>query len=172
MKYTDYNQSHQSNQSSTDQGYVSVFTSPLGKIHHADQGCLISYYKSGIFQSDDGDKQAYSRGNRHLYRIRYRPDNRFSQPYRCNNNKENTGNKYNNKGFIISIAHSQYNRVCKKCIQSHSGCLGKRNLRIQHTKNRSDKSTDTCSDKYTIWDFLCHCCVAHDHIWVCKNLRI
>ena len=41
--------------------HVSVFTSPLCKVYHADQRGRIAYDKSRILQTDDRDKQTDSR---------------------------------------------------------------------------------------------------------------
>ena len=130
MKNSDYNQSNQRYQRPTDHSNISILASPLRKINHAYQSRRITYYQSCIFQPDNSNKQSYTRGNCKLHCIRYRTDNRLSQSHCCNHNKENSRDKYDYKRLIVGISHSQHNRICKKCIQSHTKRLGKWNLCI------------------------------------------
>ena len=150
MEHTDHNKTNQCDQCAAYERHVSVFTSPLCKVYHADQRGRIAYDKSRILQTDDRDKQTDSRCDRQLHRIRYGADDRFSQTDCRDHDEEDTGDKHNDKRFIVAVSHPQHDRVCKKSIQSHTGSLCKRNFRIQRTEYRSDKRADTSTDEHTV----------------------
>ena len=167
MKHSHNNQPGQRNQSAAHESQVSPFYFPLGKVHQAYKGGWIWNHNACIFQTDDSNKQSDSRGDGCLYRIRYGPYNCLTQSDGCYHDEKYTWDEHNHQSLAICVAHSQHNRICKKCVQSHSGRLSKGHSGIQSAEDCSDKSSNTRSDKYSVCNFPCHGSISHDDVGVC-----
>ena len=90
---------------------------------------------TGVLQSQKGDKQTDTGGNRHSYRIRQGFEDLFAQTGHSQQNEEYTFRENQYQRIGVGQAEADANGVNKKRVQTHTACLSQRQIGKQACYN-------------------------------------
>ena len=160
------------NQRALHGGQIRVGILPLGEVHHADQGSAVAHHKAAVFQPNDGDEQADAGGDGRLDGFGNGPDDGLAQANCGNDDEQDTGNKHNDQGLGVAVAHTQHHSIGKEGVQAHTRRLREGKLGVERHQNGSDKGTQAGANEHTVGDFPCQDRIPHDHKGVRQDLRV